>query len=195
MVAAPQRDEAVEAPPQNQSNAVDEALAAAAAGGTVGTQISQQMDQQANELGSVLEGIQIERLHEGIKVTLAVGSTFDPGSVELTPETMDYLTRLGGRLMEFTDADILIVAHTDGTGAPEENFRLSERRALAAVEYLATDGIERSRMSHLGRGAAEPAVPNDQDEGAQRLNRRIEIAIFAGDRMKMALASATGGEP
>jgi outer membrane protein OmpA-like peptidoglycan-associated protein len=195
VIALPPTDESVEASWTQQSPAAEAALAAAAVGGSVGTQISQQMDEQAAKLTSALEGLTIERLHEGIKVTLDVGITFDQGSHELSPETMDYLTRLAGHLMEFPGADLLIVAHTDRTGFPEENLRLSERRALAALEYLAADGIERSRMSHLGRGEGEPIVLDDQDPSDKRVNRRMEIAIFASDRMKATVEPATGGVP
>jgi outer membrane protein OmpA-like peptidoglycan-associated protein len=177
-----------------QTHAADEALASAALGGAAGAQISVRMDAEAEKLRSELQGLTVERMAEGIKITMDVGTTFDPGSDRLAPETIDYLSRLAVRLTEFSDSDLLIVGHTDRTGDEAGNLRLSEERALKIVEYLASEGIARTRMSHVGRGGSEPLVVDDQDESHQRANRRIEIAIFAGDSMK-GEATLAGTEP
>jgi outer membrane protein OmpA-like peptidoglycan-associated protein len=142
------------------------------------------MDGEAERLRTELEGLTVERIAEGIKITFDVGTTFDPGSDRLTPETMDYLSRLAALLTGFSGSDLLIVGHTDRTGDQDGNRRLSEARALTVVEYLAGEGIDRARMSHVGRGGSEPIVVVDQDESEQRANRRIEIALFASDSMK-----------
>jgi outer membrane protein OmpA-like peptidoglycan-associated protein len=141
-----------------------------------------------------LEGVTVERVGEGIKLTIAIGVPFEQGSVQLAPETMDYLSRLAVRLAEFPDCDLLVVGHSDRTGTPDDNLRLSEMRALAALDYLATEGIARTRMTHLGRGEAEPVVFDDRDEAASRANRRMEIAIFANHAMKSA-AMGGGAQP
>lgn len=61
--------------------------------------------------------------------------------------------------------------------SPSYNQRLSERRARAVLEYLATvGGIERSRLSSLGYGFSRPVVPNDTEANMQK-NRRTEIYI------------------
>jgi outer membrane protein OmpA-like peptidoglycan-associated protein len=174
-----------------QAYTVDRALAEAAVGGEAGARISERMDVAAEGLQEALEGLRVERLSEGIKVTLDVGIPFDEGSAELAPETMDFLTRLAGHLAEFADADALVVGHSDGSGDSDENVRLSEQRALAAVNYLAAEGVERSRLSHLGRGESEPVAHDPTgDESARRENRRIEIAILASGRMVAAVGSA-----
>ena len=61
--------------------------------------------------------------------------------------------------------------------SPSYNQRLSERRARAVLEYLATvGGIERSRLSSLGYGFSRPVAPNDTEVNMQK-NRRTEIYI------------------
>jgi outer membrane protein OmpA-like peptidoglycan-associated protein len=195
MEASPQfPDAAAPAPAQPLVYTADTVLHHAAVGGPVGARIGAAMDGEATELRATLEGLEVERMGEGIKITLDVGVPFEEGSDELAPETMDYLTRLAERLAAFTGANVVILGHTDRTGNPEANLRLSEQRALSALAYLATEGIDRSRMVHLGLGEREPVVFEDGDPNARRVNRRMEIVIVASDGMKASLDS-TGGEP
>lgn len=57
------------------------------------------------------------------------------------------------------------------------NQRLSERRARAVMEYLATvGGIDRSRLTSVGYGFSRPVAPNDTEVNMQK-NRRTEIYI------------------
>ena len=176
-----------------QQYTADQALLDAALGGDAGARISERMDEEATRLtnDSDLEGARIERIGEGIKATLVMGILFDDASSELTPGAMDYLSKLAVRLVEFPDTDILVVGHTDGGGSSEANLALSEARARTALEYLVTAGVERPRLTAAGRGELEPLAFDDRDsEAAARENRRIELAIYAGDAMK---AAALGG--
>lgn len=64
--------------------------------------------------------------------------------------------------------------------SPTYNQRLSERRARAVMEYLATvGGIERSRLTSVGYGFTRPVAPNDTETNMQK-NRRTEIYIRPG---------------
>jgi outer membrane protein OmpA-like peptidoglycan-associated protein len=183
------------APGDTAFHAVDRALADVAVGGPVGARISALMDQEAVAQASVLSGLQVVRLSEGIKVTVNARVLFDPDSDRLTPAGMDYLTRIAQRLIAFEGGDILVVGHTLGLASEAENLSRSERWALAAVEYLASEGVARIRLSHLGRGDSEPVQLEDRDsEGARGVNERVEIAIFAGKQMKaQALPEARAG--
>lgn len=167
-----------------QSHTADEALGRAAVGGPAGARIAALMDAEAERLRAEFQGMTVERIAEGIKITMDVGVTFDQSSDRLAPESMDYLSRLAVRLKEFPNTNVLIVAHTDRTGDQSGNLRLSERRAQATVTYLANEGIVTTRMTPIGRGESEPVFINDGDESEKRANRRIEIAVFASDAMK-----------
>jgi outer membrane protein OmpA-like peptidoglycan-associated protein len=52
-------------------------------------------------------------------------------------------------------------------------------------------GVANSRISMVGLGETNPIASNESDYGRQ-LNRRVEIAIFANDKLKNA-AEAQGG--
>ena len=67
-------------------------------------------------------------------------------------------------------------------GAPlvYRNQSLSERRAQALSGFLEQIGVNRARITAIGRGDAEPIATNDTDAGRQ-WNRRIEVAIYADE--------------
>jgi len=55
-------------------------------------------------------------------------------------------------------------------------MRLSQSRAEGAVSYLATNGIDRSRLRAVGYGETRPIADNSTEVG-KRLNRRINAII------------------
>ena len=51
-------------------------------------------------------------------------------------------------------------------------------------------GVESARIRAAGRGGTEPVASNETDAGRQA-NRRVELAIFAGEsRREAALAGS-----
>ncbi len=156
------------------------AILGAIVGGTAGAIIGQRMDRQAAEMQQELPEARIERVGEGILVTFESGILFDFDSATLRPEARENLRRLAESLKKYPETEVLIVGHTDSTGPEAYNQRLSERRAESAAAFLMQQGIRPSRIRTMGRGESEPIASNDTEEG-RRLNRRVEIAIFASE--------------
>ncbi|MEO6601020.1 MAG: OmpA family protein [Polyangiaceae bacterium] len=71
---------------------------------------------------------------------------------------------------------IEIQGHTDNSGNPEHNQSLSEARANAVLDWLASHGIDPQRMSARGYGQDRPLSPNVTPQGHAR-NRRIQFVI------------------
>lgn len=153
------------------------AIIGAAVGGATGAIIGRQMDKQAEELAR-MEKARVERIGEGIAISFESGLLFATNSAELRPASRENLTTLATSLKNHPDSNVLIVGHTDATGAAAYNQTLSERRAASAKTFLMSQGIAENRIRTEGRGMNEPIADNETVEGRDA-NRRIEVAIFA----------------
>ena len=154
------------------------AIIGAVIGGTLGAVIGHQMDQQAKELRQDIPGATVTRVGEGIAVTFASGLLYDFDSDVVRAAAATNLRNLAASLGKYPKTDLLIVGHTDSKGADDYNQTLSEKRATAASNYLAAQGVSGARLRALGRGETEPVGSNDTESGRQS-NRRVEIAIYA----------------
>lgn len=159
---------------------VRNAIMGASASGPAATTISRQMDKQAQELAFELPGAVVQRLGSGIVLSLPEGMLFAQESDELTSASRDNLRRLASSVEKYPNTRIMIVGHSDTQGGSDRNLNLSERRAQALASFLEQIGVNRARMTTIGRGDAEPIATNDTDAGRQ-WNRRVEIAIYADE--------------
>jgi outer membrane protein OmpA-like peptidoglycan-associated protein len=155
----------------------------AAVGGAAGALIGRRMDQQAEKLARDLENAKVSRVGEGIAVTFESGILFPFDSADLQSAGRENLRKLAASLQDESRSDVLIVGHTDSVGQDEYNRRLSDRRAEAAADYLAAQGIARNRIRRDGKGEEEPIASNDNDDGRKQ-NRRVEVAIFASQQWR-----------
>lgn len=92
------------------------------------------------------------------------------------------------KLVEIADAlkesdspkHIVIVGYTDNLGSDEYNKKLSERRAIAVKNYIASNGVDADRLKIEGKGEADPVVTCTNKKKAELIeclapNRRVEI--------------------
>jgi outer membrane protein OmpA-like peptidoglycan-associated protein len=154
------------------------AIIGAVVGGAAGAIIGHQMDQQAKEIKQNIPGAVVERVGEGIQVTFESGLLFDHDSDRIKATAAENLRNLARSLNNYPNTDLVIVGHTDATGPDAYNADLSQRRARAAANYLASLGVNPTRLRTYGRGENEPVADNTSDVGRQQ-NRRVEVAIFA----------------
>ncbi|WKN46206.1 OmpA family protein [Tunicatimonas pelagia] len=161
------------------------AIIGATVGGAAGAVIGRQMDKQAEELEKDLEGATVERVGEGIKITFDSGLLFDIDSDQLRPNTKEDLSEMAETLEKYNDTNILIEGHTDATGSDDYNQDLSEERASSVASYLQTIGVDSGRLITEGYGEEQPIAENDTEAGRQQ-NRRVEVAIYANDKMVKA---------
>jgi outer membrane protein OmpA-like peptidoglycan-associated protein len=93
-----------------------------------------------------------------------------------------FATQLGsakGYILEVTGG-------TDSTGPVQYNYDLSQRRADAVVEYLASKyGVPAHRFYLIGIGKDKSVAPNTTADGRKQ-NRRVEVRL---------LENATAGAP
>lgn len=152
-------------------------------GGVAGGVIGNKMDKQAREIEEALPNAEVERVGEGIKLTLGENSVnFEFAKAALTSTAKSNLDKLVPVFNSYADTDIKIYGYTDSKGSDEYNLKLSQQRADAVKNYLVTKGLQNTRFEVLGMGEAEPIANNETDAGRAQ-NRRVEFAIVANEKM------------
>lgn len=172
-------------------NTVLGAIIGAAVGGAAGMYIGNYMDKQAAEIEQDIAGAKVERVGEGIKITFDSGILFDVDKANLRPAAVADLTRLAAILNKYEDTNILIEGHTDATGSDEHNLQLSRSRAQSVANQLASLQVNATRFTIMGYGESQPVASNDDAAGRQ-MNRRVDLAIMANDKLKKAAKANAG---
>ncbi|MFH1687689.1 MAG: OmpA family protein [bacterium] len=167
------------------------AIIGAAVGGAAGAYIGNYMDNQAAEIERDLEGATVTRIGEGIKITFDSGILFDINKSDLRAEAQTNLTNLSEILNKYADTDVLVEGHTDSTGSSDHNMDLSLRRAQSVANYMTGRQVLANRFRIMGYGEDQPIADNSTAAGRQN-NRRVEIAIFANDKLKGAAKKKVG---
>jgi outer membrane protein OmpA-like peptidoglycan-associated protein/tetratricopeptide (TPR) repeat protein len=120
--------------------------------------------------------IDLLKVKVGKKVVLN-NILFETGRSILTVSSSGELQRLLNIMLNNPQMKIEISGHTDKTGSEPVNFKLSENRAKAVVDYLVKKGIDRSRMEFKGFGSLQPIDDNATAKGRAK-NRRVEFKIL-----------------
>ena len=106
---------------------------------------------------------------------LTVELPFVSDSDELPQEYLQQLSPIAQHLIDYPEAQLFVVGHTDSRGSEDYNQKLSEQRAALIADYLATHyDIDKSRIVEEGRGELQPRASNDTEEG-RALNRRVSV--------------------
>lgn len=98
----------------------------------------------------------------------------------VTDKEKGKLDDLAKMLKDMPTTKLEVNAHTDSKGSNDYNMKLSERRATSVIEYLISQGIDRSRLEGTWEGEMRPMVTNDVEEGRKH-NRRAEFELFGKD--------------
>ena len=96
-------------------------------------------------------------------------------STALDDEARAALTKQADWIRQFPEVRFKVYGHTDLVGSQAYNRRLGLRRAQAAVAFLVSQGIERSRLEAVvSFGETQPLVVTD---GRERRNRRTVTEV------------------
>lgn len=166
-------------------NTTTGAIVGAAVGGASGAAIGNYMDRQSRELEEDLEGAKVERVGEGIKITFDSGILFALNSSSLSDASKEEIAKLAEILQKYEDTNVMFAGYTDSSGSDEYNLKLSEERAKSVAEFAAFTGVDATRMTITGYGEENPVSSNETAEGRAE-NRRVEVAIWANEKLKKA---------
>ena len=136
------------------------AILGATVGGAAGAVIGRRMDKRAEEMKRQMPDAQVERVGEGIKVTLGSDILFDTDSYALKPATRQQLTDFAKTLNKEEDTNIRVEGHADATGSEDHNLKLSQQRAKAVSSFLEAQGVKTTRVDEKGYGEDQPIADN-----------------------------------
>jgi len=180
----------------NGKNTVLGAIIGAAVGGVAGGVIGHKMDKQAEAIKQEIPGAEVTRVGEGINVTFnennpdgsKAGVYFATNMSDINANSKLALDKLVKVFNAYPETNILIEGHTDDVGGAAYNETLSQKRAAAVGTYLKAASIAASRLTIKWYGETQPKVDNSSDAN-RALNRRVEFAITANDKMKAEAAA------
>ena len=143
----------------------------AAAGAAAGGGIGYYLDQRQKELSKVVE---TKKTDDGLMVTLKNDVLFDFNKTDLSSQAQKTIAELGAILKKYPGDKLRITGFTDKVGSNEYNQQLSQQRAEAVQQQLATNGVEKERVRAVGVGETKAkgteTTPNAED-------RKVEIYI------------------
>lgn len=115
-----------------------------------------------------------KKLGEGGKAVL-YNLYFDTNKAAVKPESQPALQAVADLLKQNPELNFYVVGHTDHTGTLEANLDLSQRRAQAVADALASQfAIDPQRLTAKGLAFLAPVATNATDAG-KALNRRVEL--------------------
>ena len=103
------------------------------------------------------------------------GIHFDFNKSEIRPGDAAVLDEDASTLKATPNVSVNVNGYCDAIGGEKYNLRLSDRRAVAVVDYLVKSGIPSSQLIPHGYGKTDFVATNDTAEGRAQ-NRRVELA-------------------
>jgi outer membrane protein OmpA-like peptidoglycan-associated protein/YHS domain-containing protein len=105
----------------------------------------------------------------------------------------DVLDQIADLLKKYDDIFVELIGHTDAIGPAEYNQKLSEKRALAALNYLTGKGVPVKKIKTRGLGESSFAAINSNADGSdnvegRKLNRRVEFEFSGNDSDKVQVS-------
>ena len=114
-----------------------------------------------NKIKKVKKGVKAKEISLGLglfkegDVITMDNIYYDSNKAVIRKDAARELDKLAATLQKFPTMVIELGSHTDSKGEAQDNINLSEKRAQAAVDYIAKKGIERSRMLAKGYGESD----------------------------------------
>jgi outer membrane protein OmpA-like peptidoglycan-associated protein len=127
---------------------------------------------RADSLESVVRGL------DQYKAVGDVTVTFGFDKALLTSDDKEQLDAFAAKVNSAKSYILEVTGGTDSVGSAQYNYDLSQRRANAVVQYLASKyGIQAHRFYLIGIGKDMEVAPNTTREGRQQ-NRRVTVRLL-----------------
>lgn len=148
------------------------------------------LDDYEPRLRDAIKGsnLQFERRENVLVVIAPVEGSFNPKRpAMLLPVTLSPFTNIAKILEADPKTAVLVLGHSDNTGAAPDNTKLSQERAQSVAAIFRLSGLQRDRLMLRGMGSEAPRAANDSVEG-RALNRRVELLVTPQNTMVALLS-------
>ena len=106
---------------------------------------------------------------------------FATDSAVLTANAKGYLSGIAHMLIDgYSEATLILDAHTDSDATDEYNVSLSQRREQAVKDFLVESGAKASQIQSASHGESSPVADNSTAAGKAQ-NRRCELMLDSED--------------
>jgi OOP family OmpA-OmpF porin len=158
---------------QNSANQANQSAQTAGASASQANQSAQEAVNRADSLASVVGNLDNYKQISDAQVNFG----FD--KADLTRDDKQKLDAFAGSLGSQKSYILAITGGTDSTGSADYNYNLSQRRAQAVVQYLASKyNVPPHKFYLIGIGKDQEVAPNSSAAGRAK-NRRVEIQMLS----------------
>lgn len=142
---------------------------------------------EADRLRTAMRDYQMKQTQLGATLVLT-DVVFETGRADLKPGATQRLKPLASYLQANPNVRVRIDGHTDAQGSDAANMALSNRRAAAVRNVLASLGVDGARVEAIGHGERQPVADNRTPAGRQQ-NRRVEVTLVGQQANSFAAAA------
>lgn len=154
---------------------------------------AQQMADAANGRVGVLTNTvaNLDNYHAVAETSVKFGFNKD----NLTAKAKEALDQLAGQISSTKNYIIALDGNTDSVGSEEYNYGLSQRRADAVVQYLASKyNVPAHKIYVIGLGKDKPVESNKTSSGRAD-NRRVDVRLMTNTVGNESAPATTGQNP
>jgi OmpA-OmpF porin, OOP family len=151
-----------------------------------------QLAQQANVRIDTLTN-QVANL-DNYKPVLETSVHFAFNKANLTEKAKAALDQLVAEIPNTKGYLVVVEGDTDAIGSATYNYKLSERRADAVVQYLSTKSVPAHKIYIIGLGKDKYVADNKTSEGRAK-NRRVDVRLMTNTQGQETPASAQSASP
>ena len=124
-------------------------------------------------------GVQVDAVGCPLKGSITLeGVNFEHNSSELTVASHPALDAIADGLKKHPRLRVEVQGHTDSTGSPPYNMKLSQRRADSVRQYLLDSGAAGDQLVAKGYGQTQP-VANNKTAAGRAKNRRVVMYVLS----------------
>lgn len=137
---------------------------------TLATQATNRIDALSNQVAN------LDSYHPVVETSVH----FAFNKANLTTKAKDALDQLLAEVPKTKGYLLVIEGDTDSIGSAAYNYKLSERRAEAVVQYLSEKSIPAHKIYVIGLGKDKSTASNHTADGRAQ-NRRVEVRLMSND--------------